>query len=85
MEAKEIKDLGEIREVEVKVRRRRGRRAEYDEPGWAWWRRSRIILAHRYLTCRAKVFEWLEGRVKRQKFEPGLQSRSSWKLERKLQ
>ena len=80
MEAKEIKEVGEVKE-----QRRKGRRVEYNESGRAWWRRSRTILAHRYRACRAKVFEWSKGRVKRQKFEPGLQSRSSWKLERKLQ
>ncbi len=72
MEAKEIKEVEE--EEEVKERRRGGWRAEYDESERVLWRRSRTILAHRYLTCRAKVFQWLKGRVKRQKFEPGLRS-----------
>ena len=56
MEAKEIKDVEE----------------EYDESERALWQQSLGMLAHRYLTCRAKAFQWLKGRVKRQKFEAGL-------------
>ena len=62
MEAKEIRDVEEAEEV--KERRRRGRREQYDESERVLSRRSRTILAHRYLTCRAKVFEWLKERVK---------------------
>ncbi|SRR6266852_1667841 len=76
MEAKEIKEIEEAEEVKD-----RRRRAEYDESGQALSRRSHVMLAHRYRPCRDKVFQWSKGRVKRQKFEPGLQSRSSRQLE----
>src|SRR6266446_10241735 len=79
MEAKEIKEVEEVREV--KERRRSGRRAKYNESGRVLWRRSRVMLAHRYRSCRDKAFQWLKGRVKRQKFEAGLRSRSGWQLE----
>ncbi len=63
MEAKEIKEAEEAEEV--KERRRRERWVEQGDAERVLWRRSRTILAHRYLTCRAEVFEWLKGRVKR--------------------